>query len=267
MKKTAEQPGIMEKLAGGLLLALTFLMPLKFGTLAVMPEATGLYPGDLFSWAIISWPAHSFGLFSGGLLLLLAPAGVPVRAGAVLHARQPDRAAVGRRASRRFADRLDQRGHLRLRARGDRASGRNRRVCPGGLFDAGAPPGVARRLLGSAGGGDALSGGFRAVPVFLGLPGDAGISGIPNGVRRGGFRPHAVEDRQRHPGVRDFRLLQRIGRIPADPDAADGGDGGPLGAPVRAGETLADHILRGCRRDGVRDLPAGAGAAAPIWRW
>lgn len=74
MKKTAEQPGIMEKLAGGLLLALTFLMPLKFGTLAVMPEATGLYPGDLFSWAIISWPAHSFGLFSGGLLLLLAPA-------------------------------------------------------------------------------------------------------------------------------------------------------------------------------------------------
>ncbi|WP_419647196.1 hypothetical protein, partial [Victivallis vadensis] len=64
----------MEKLAGGLLLALTFLMPLKFGTLAVMPEATGLYPGDLFSWAIISWPAHSFGLFSGGLLLLLAPA-------------------------------------------------------------------------------------------------------------------------------------------------------------------------------------------------
>ena len=57
MKKTAEQPGIMEKLASGLLLALTFLMPLKFGTLAVMPEATGLYPGDLFSWAIISWPA------------------------------------------------------------------------------------------------------------------------------------------------------------------------------------------------------------------
>ncbi len=72
MKKTAEQPGVMEKLVGGLLLMLTFLMPLKFGTLAVMPEATGLYPRDLFSWLIISWPAHGFGLFSGGLLALAA---------------------------------------------------------------------------------------------------------------------------------------------------------------------------------------------------
>ncbi len=67
---TQIEVGVFEKLVGGLLLIMTFLIPLKFGTLAVMPESTGFYPDNLIAWSIISWPAHAFGLFAGIALLL-----------------------------------------------------------------------------------------------------------------------------------------------------------------------------------------------------
>ena len=67
----------------GYLIALTFLLPLKFGSLAVLPEATSFYPGDLFAWLIVNWPAHSFGIFSGAALfaslVLFAPGTRPWR--------------------------------------------------------------------------------------------------------------------------------------------------------------------------------------------
>ncbi len=46
------------------------LLPLKFGTLAGLPEVAAYYPPDAFSWMIITWPAISFPMVSGGLLLL-----------------------------------------------------------------------------------------------------------------------------------------------------------------------------------------------------
>ncbi len=51
-------------------LLLTFLLPLKFGIFAVMPEATAFFPGDLFSYFIINWPSTAFGLLTAPALLL-----------------------------------------------------------------------------------------------------------------------------------------------------------------------------------------------------
>lgn len=75
--------GWAAKWCAGYLIGLTFLLPLKFGSLAVLPEATSFYPGDLFSWLIINWPAHSFGIFSGvalfAALVVFAPGMRPLR--------------------------------------------------------------------------------------------------------------------------------------------------------------------------------------------
>ncbi|OGV36115.1 MAG: hypothetical protein A2020_03370 [Lentisphaerae bacterium GWF2_45_14] len=49
---------------------LAFLMPLKFGGLAAIPETTTLYLPDFFSWVLISWPTAAFSLFSGILLIM-----------------------------------------------------------------------------------------------------------------------------------------------------------------------------------------------------
>ena len=69
---------LLRNAAGWYVCLLVFLLPLKFGSLAVMPEAAGFFPPDLFSWFIINWPAHSFGIFSGAALLFsLAAYGVP----------------------------------------------------------------------------------------------------------------------------------------------------------------------------------------------
>ena len=61
---------ILRYAAGWFVALMTFLLPVKFGSLAVMPEAAGFFPPDVFSWIIINWPAHSFGVFSGIALLL-----------------------------------------------------------------------------------------------------------------------------------------------------------------------------------------------------
>ena len=71
---------ILENAAGWYVCVLVFLLPLKFGSLAVMPEAAGFFPGDLFSWLIINWPAHSFGIFAGAALIFsLVAYGIPGR--------------------------------------------------------------------------------------------------------------------------------------------------------------------------------------------
>lgn len=72
MKKT-ETPGRigpLEYAAGGVVGLLTLLLPLKFASLAVMPEATSFFPGYWSAYIDITWPAHSFGLFSGAALFL-----------------------------------------------------------------------------------------------------------------------------------------------------------------------------------------------------
>lgn len=83
MSGRRESGGWAVKGGVGYLVLLTFLLPLKFGSLAVLPEATSFYPGDLFSWLIINWPAHSFGVFAGAALfaslVLFAPGMRPWR--------------------------------------------------------------------------------------------------------------------------------------------------------------------------------------------
>ena len=83
MNGRRENGGWAAKWCAGYLIGLTFLLPLKFGSLAVLPEATSFYPGDLFSWLIINWPAHLFGIFSGvalfAALVVFAPGMRPLR--------------------------------------------------------------------------------------------------------------------------------------------------------------------------------------------
>ena len=85
MKKEMEMNGkpfalrrILQNAAGSFIVLMSFLLPVKFGSLAVMPEAAGFFPEDWFSWLIINWPANSFGIFAGvALLLALAAYGAP----------------------------------------------------------------------------------------------------------------------------------------------------------------------------------------------
>ncbi len=50
---------------------LFFLLPLKFGGLAVMPESGGFYPENYLDWLFITFPPHSIGL-TGAVLLVMA---------------------------------------------------------------------------------------------------------------------------------------------------------------------------------------------------
>ena len=50
---------------------LLFLLPLKFGGLAVMTEAGGFYPANFSDWLIVQWPPHAIA-FAGSLALLAA---------------------------------------------------------------------------------------------------------------------------------------------------------------------------------------------------
>lgn len=64
----------MKKLAVYFCILLLFLLPLKFGGLAVMPEAGGFYPEYFSDWLTINWPPHSLA-FAGSLLLIMTMAG------------------------------------------------------------------------------------------------------------------------------------------------------------------------------------------------
>lgn len=68
----------LKNISGSFIVLLAFLLPVKFGSLAVMPEAAGFFPEDFLSWSIINWPSSSFGIFSGlALLAALVSFGVP----------------------------------------------------------------------------------------------------------------------------------------------------------------------------------------------
>ena len=59
-----------QKLVTFLLLLFTFLLPLKFGGIVGVPEATGLFTDELFAYLIITWPIFLFPVLSGIILLL-----------------------------------------------------------------------------------------------------------------------------------------------------------------------------------------------------
>ena len=57
-----------QRVTGWCLVIFFFLLPLKFGSLAMMPEQPPMFPGDLLTLAVISWPPHGAGI-AGALLL------------------------------------------------------------------------------------------------------------------------------------------------------------------------------------------------------
>ncbi|MBR7130390.1 MAG: hypothetical protein IKC82_00165 [Lentisphaeria bacterium] len=61
----------MKKTVDWLLALLLFSLPVKFGGLAVMPEAGGFYPAHPIDWLYLPFPPHSLA-FAGMLMLLLA---------------------------------------------------------------------------------------------------------------------------------------------------------------------------------------------------
>lgn len=63
-------PGWRTGLPGILLTVTAFLLPLKWGTLATATEAAGFFPVDVTAYLTITWPAHSFGVWSAFLLLM-----------------------------------------------------------------------------------------------------------------------------------------------------------------------------------------------------
>jgi O-antigen ligase len=50
--------------------ALTFLLPLKFGALTGVAEVASFYPDSVFAWIIVTWPPALFTLSAGVLLAL-----------------------------------------------------------------------------------------------------------------------------------------------------------------------------------------------------
>ena len=75
-----ETIGRTGKIFGIWLAFLCFLLPVKFASLAVMPDATSFFPEDFFSWIFITFPAHAWGIVSG-LTLLAALCFFPMRKG------------------------------------------------------------------------------------------------------------------------------------------------------------------------------------------
>ena len=72
-KENGESENFFRKAAGSFFCLLAFLMPLKYGTIAIMPEVGSFYPDGMFDYLIVNWPAASFGVFSGiALLMVLA---------------------------------------------------------------------------------------------------------------------------------------------------------------------------------------------------
>ncbi len=62
------------------LLFLTFLLPIKFGTLAIMPETTGYFSENYLDYLFVNFPNNSFGIFSGiGLLLAVSCFGIKIK--------------------------------------------------------------------------------------------------------------------------------------------------------------------------------------------
>lgn len=47
------------------LLTLTFLLPLKFAGIAIMPETSSYFPSEIWEYIIVNFPNNSLGIFSG----------------------------------------------------------------------------------------------------------------------------------------------------------------------------------------------------------
>lgn len=62
------------RLVGWLLTLTALLLPCKFGTVAVITDAAGYFPEEWSDYFWITWPAHSFGIVSGLLLVLVLAA-------------------------------------------------------------------------------------------------------------------------------------------------------------------------------------------------
>ena len=58
-----------QRVTGWCAVFLAFLLPLKFGSLSLMPEQPPMFPGDLVSLLVISWPPHLTGIAGAALLL------------------------------------------------------------------------------------------------------------------------------------------------------------------------------------------------------
>lgn len=59
--------------------ALVFILPLKFASLAALPESPLFYPDNPFAWIIISWPTILFYMLAGLLLLAVTILLPPVK--------------------------------------------------------------------------------------------------------------------------------------------------------------------------------------------
>ncbi|MBQ7696739.1 MAG: tetratricopeptide repeat protein [Lentisphaeria bacterium] len=59
-----------QRVTGWCAVFLAFLLPIKFGSLSLMPEQPPMFPVDVISLLVISWPPHFTGI--AGALLLLA---------------------------------------------------------------------------------------------------------------------------------------------------------------------------------------------------
>ena len=60
----------MKKIVDWLLALLLFLLPVKFGGLAVMPESGGFYPDNFSDWLYLPLPPHSLAFFGSAILIL-----------------------------------------------------------------------------------------------------------------------------------------------------------------------------------------------------
>ena len=64
--------GIRERIVSYYALILVFLLPLKFGGLAAMPEVPQMYPDSLIGLLILPWPLPVFTVLSGGFAMMVA---------------------------------------------------------------------------------------------------------------------------------------------------------------------------------------------------
>ncbi len=67
-----------ERIAIGYFLLLTFLLPLKFSSLAVAIESSAYFPSEWWGYVLVAWPSATFTAAAGlGLLLMLCIVPVP----------------------------------------------------------------------------------------------------------------------------------------------------------------------------------------------
>ena len=66
-----------QRITGWISICFFFLLPVKFGTLGLMPEQPPMFPEDLLTLSVISWPVYGIGI-AGALLLAASVLFFPV---------------------------------------------------------------------------------------------------------------------------------------------------------------------------------------------